>query len=93
MAKETRKLLLAAGAMLALAACSPTVNTRGNLLEADRLAQVQPGTSTQDDVAALLGSPSSVGTFDPNVWYYIGQRTEKTAFFRPDVAERKVVVL
>lgn len=93
MAKETRKLLLAAGAVLALAACSPTVNTRGNLLEADRLAQVQPGTSTQDDVAALLGTPSSVGTFDPNVWYYIGQRTEKTAFFRPDVAERKVVVL
>lgn len=94
MAKKTRKLLLlAAGAALALAACSPTVATRGNLLEDERLAQIQPGASTRDDVAAILGTPSSVGTFDPNVWYYIGQRTEKTAFFRPDVAERKVVVM
>jgi outer membrane protein assembly factor BamE (lipoprotein component of BamABCDE complex) len=92
--KKTRKLLLlAAGATLALAACSPTVATRGNLLEDERLAQIRPGVSTRDDVAAVLGTPSSVGTFDPNVWYYIGQRTEKTAFFRPDVAERKVVVI
>ena len=33
------------------------------------------------------------GTFDPNTWYYIGARTEKTAFFRPDTVERKVVVV
>ncbi|HLS68977.1 MAG TPA: outer membrane protein assembly factor BamE, partial [Kiloniellales bacterium] len=25
------------------------------------------------------------------VWYYIGQRTERVAFFKPDVTERQVV--
>jgi outer membrane protein assembly factor BamE (lipoprotein component of BamABCDE complex) len=83
-----------AGALcLALGACTATVDTRGNIAEADRLRQIRPGVSTRDDVMALLGTPSSTGTFDPGTWYYIGQRTEKTAFFRPDVVERKVVVV
>jgi len=75
----------------ALAGCSPIVNTRGNLAEADRLAEIRPGITTREDVASLLGSPSSTGTFDRNTWFYIGQRTEQTAFFTPDVVERKVV--
>ena len=67
------------------------MDTRGNLADKDRLQQIQPGVSTRDDVAAVLGTPSTMGTFDPNTWYYIGARTEKTAFFRPDTVERKVV--
>lgn len=94
--KLDRRLRRAASAgfvALALTACAPTLDTRGNIAEADRLKQIRPGVSTRDDVAALLGTPSSTGTFDPNTWYYIGQRTEKTAFFRPDVVERKVVTV
>ncbi|EWY39272.1 membrane protein [Skermanella stibiiresistens SB22] len=78
---------------LTVAACSPTIDTRGNLAEKARLDQIQPGVSTRDDVAVTLGTPSTVGTFDPNTWYYIGSRTEKTAFFRPEVVERKIVVV
>ena len=44
-------------------------------------------------MAVTLGTPSTVGTFDENTWYYIGARTEKTAFFQPEVVERKVVVV
>lgn len=94
MARDLLYRLAAAGlAASALVACTPIVDTRGNIAETDRLALIQPGVTTRDEVAGILGSPSSVGTFDPNVWYYIGQRTEKTAFFQPDVVERKVVVL
>ncbi|MBP2298013.1 outer membrane protein assembly factor BamE [Azospirillum picis] len=77
---------------LATAGCSPTVATRGNLTDPEMVAELQPGQSRRDDVAAVLGTPTSVGTFDPNVWYYIGQKTEKTAFFEPEVTERRVVV-
>jgi outer membrane protein assembly factor BamE (lipoprotein component of BamABCDE complex) len=94
MARDILYRIAAAGILAsALAACSPTVDTRGNIAETDRLSLIQPGVTTQEEVAGILGSPSSVGTFDPNVWYYIGQRTEKTAFFHPDIVERKVVVL
>lgn len=89
----SHRVLLAAAAGIALAACSPTLNTRGNLAEMERVELIQPGVTTADDVVGILGSPSTVGTFAPNVWYYIGQRTEKTAFFRPDVVERRVLIV
>lgn len=90
-----RLLLGAATVLLGLAAtgCSPTVATRGNLTDPERVAELQPGQSRRDDVAAVLGTPTSVGTFDPNTWYYIGQKTEKVAFFRPEVTERRVLIV
>lgn len=94
MATQSLRSLLAIGLVgLALGACSPTVATRGNIADAERLGEIRPGTSTRDDVAVILGSPSTVGTFDQDTWYYIGQRTEKTAFFNPEIVERKVVVI
>ncbi|HEY0836763.1 MAG TPA: outer membrane protein assembly factor BamE [Azospirillum sp.] len=78
---------------LGVTACAPTVATRGNMADPDRIAAVKVGQSTRDEVASVLGTPTSVGTFDPNVWYYIGQTTEKTAFFQPEVVERRVVVV
>ncbi|MFP3480214.1 outer membrane protein assembly factor BamE, partial [Burkholderia sp. SIMBA_057] len=54
---------------------------------------IKAGQSRREDVADILGTPTSVGTFDQNVWYYIGQKTEKVAFFQPTVMERRVVVV
>lgn len=78
---------------LTVSACSPVVATRGNLTDPELVNQVKPGVSRREDVAALLGTPTSIGTFDENRWYYIGQRTEQTAFFQPEVAERRVVIV
>jgi len=78
---------------LAATACAPTVATRGNMTDPDAVASIRTGSTTRDQVASLLGTPTSVGTFDQNVWYYIGQKTEKTAFFKPEVLERRVVVV
>lgn len=94
MTRSTPSRVLAAALLgVALTACTPTVATRGNLTDPDLVAQVKTGTSTRDEVANLLGTPTAVGTFDQKVWYYIGQKTEKTAFFKPDVLERRVVVV
>jgi outer membrane protein assembly factor BamE (lipoprotein component of BamABCDE complex) len=76
-----------------LAGCEPIVANRGNTLEEDRIAQVKPGVSSKNDVFEALGSPSMVSTFDDNTWYYVGQRTEREAFFDPVVTDRKVVLV
>ena len=68
--------LLAAG--LVLASCSviaPPEQARGNRVDPDVLAELVPGTSSRADVTALLGSPTARGTFDDNVWLYIGAVT------------------
>lgn len=73
-----------------LGACSPIVRTHGNMVDPADLSQLHPGVSGQADVVALLGSPNAEGTFSPNEWYYIGQTTKQTAFFAPDVSERRI---
>lgn len=79
--------------LLALAgtACTPTIETRGNLPHPEVLAQVIAGKSSRDDVQALLGTPSSTLTYGDETWHYISARTEQKAFFEPKLVERKVV--
>lgn len=79
-------------ACMALAGCAAEINSRGNLPPDDKLAQVTPGI-TRDQVMQILGSPSTVATFSDQAWYYIGQRTEDYAFYKPRVMERQVVVV
>ena len=85
-------LLLALTAAAGMA-CSPIVDTHGFLVDDERLAGITPGQSTARDVLGALGTPTSVAPFDDRTWLYIGQRTEKVAFFAPEVTERRVLVL
>jgi outer membrane protein assembly factor BamE (lipoprotein component of BamABCDE complex) len=76
-----------------IGACAPTVDSTGHQVRPEALAQLKPGVLTRDDVRRLLGSPSSVAPFEPNVWYYIGEKQETVAFFNPTVLERHVLIV
>jgi outer membrane protein assembly factor BamE (lipoprotein component of BamABCDE complex) len=77
----------------ALAACVPSVDQRGNLPEPEKIAQIQPGTTTRDQVVKVLGTPSSTGVFDDKSWYYISRKTKQVAFLDPDVLDQQVYVV
>lgn len=76
-----------------LAACDPPVVNRGYVFDADAVAEIQPGVHGRREVAELLGTPSSVAAFDKNVWYYIGEQTQRVAFLSPDILDREVIVV
>lgn len=80
-------------ASLALTACTPMEATRGNIVEDYRIAEITPGVSTRTNVLKSLGSPTTQAPFDENVWYYIGQKTEKRGIFDPKVVDKKIVVV
>ncbi len=61
--------------------------------EPEAIAEIRTGTYGRDDVAQLLGSPSAVSTFEDARWYYIGQKTRQLAFLKPDILERRVLVV
>jgi outer membrane protein assembly factor BamE (lipoprotein component of BamABCDE complex) len=82
-----------AAALATLGACTPTVDIRGNLPDADTLAEIKEGVSTREQVREKFGSPTAIATFDDNVWYYISKKTEQTAFLDPTVLEQHVLVL
>ncbi|HEX3953573.1 MAG TPA: outer membrane protein assembly factor BamE [Stellaceae bacterium] len=91
-----RASLVAAVAALAavgLAGCSASVDQRGNLPEQDRLAQIRPGSTTREQVAKLLGTPSSTGVFNDSSWYYISRKTEQVSFFDPSVLDQQVYIV
>jgi len=54
---------------------------------------VQPGVQNKDQVAELLGTPSTRATFDDKIWYYVSKRTETTAFFAPNITDQQVLVI
>jgi outer membrane protein assembly factor BamE (lipoprotein component of BamABCDE complex) len=80
-------------AALAASACAPDVEEHGDLPTKSEIAQIHPGKTTKDDVVKILGSPSSVGVFDQNTWYYISRKTSQTAFFLPDTTDQQVYIV
>lgn len=93
----TLAVLLAA---LPLGACGDTsgflsypIQARGNRIDPDQLAQLVPGTSTRNDVLALVGSPTARATFDDNTWLYISEMTKPVIGATNAVRDQQVVSL
>jgi outer membrane protein assembly factor BamE (lipoprotein component of BamABCDE complex) len=58
------------------------------------MSEIHAGSTTKEEVAKLLGTPSSVSVFDNDKsWYYISRRTAQTAFFTPDVLDQQVYIV
>ncbi len=76
-----------------LAACSPTLELRGHVIEEETLTAVKEGVDNQESVSDMLGTPSAIATFDTDVWFYISTRQERTAFLDPKVLERNIVAV
>jgi len=85
--------LAAALVALALAACDLRTDTQGNLVDPQALKQVKPGALNKEQVQTLLGTPSSISTFDQSTWYYIGKQTQQIAFLDPSVLQQRVVAI
>ncbi len=89
------------GAMLAamvlaaaVSGCGATENTRGNLPLAEAIDEIKAGQQSRRQIIRILGSPSTTGTFEKQeVWYYIGEKTETLAFFKPTIIERKILMI
>lgn len=88
---KTRLLLCAAALIAVLPACTPMVAQRGNMLEDYQMKAVVSGIHTRSDVLRILGSPTTQAPFDDNLWYYIGQETEKTGILDPKVTKERIV--
>jgi outer membrane protein assembly factor BamE (lipoprotein component of BamABCDE complex) len=92
-ARLAKLITVLLGTALIGAACSPTVSNHGYRIDAETLAQIRPGVTSREEVYRLLGSPSSVGTFDDERWYYISQRSEQMSFYQSEITEQDIVTV
>jgi outer membrane protein assembly factor BamE (lipoprotein component of BamABCDE complex) len=87
-------LLVTVSGAAAFVSCAPAVDQRGNLPDADKIAGIHAGSTTKEEVAKILGTPSSVSVFNNDKsWYYISRRTSQTAFFEPNVLDQQVYIV
>src|SRR5215467_4672254 len=85
--------LLGAMASLAFGGCDHIIDYRGFAPTPGSVEKLEVGTQSREDVIRLIGSPSAVATFNPNTWYYISQKQEYYAFFKPAMLEQNVMQL
>ncbi len=86
-------LVVSLFAVTTMACDTARIAIRGNLPNAERLAEVTPGDMSREEVAEVLGSPSSVTPFNSDLWLYISEKTSTIAFLAPEVLERNVVMV
>ena len=69
------------------------LSNHGNIPEQQLIESIRIGSSNREQIAAMLGNPSAVATFDKENWYYVGMRTSRVAFLDPEILERKILVV
>ena len=80
-------------AALTLGACAPVTAYHGFQVVETNPKDVQVGVDNRTSVQERLGSPSMVASFEPDIWFYMSQVTDQTAFRRPVVKRRDIVAI
>lgn len=78
---------------LLVASCSPIIDNRGHSTQDVDFKQVIVGQSREEDVQAVLGSPSVLSDFGPQTWYYISEEQKTVGMFAPKVSDQHVVAI
>jgi outer membrane protein assembly factor BamE (lipoprotein component of BamABCDE complex) len=88
--------IIAAAMMLAaaplLGGCFTQTYYHGYVVQDGALEQIPIG-ATQEQVLIVLGTPSTVATVNGEVFYYISERAEKTAFLPQKVVNQRVIAV
>ena len=73
--------------------CAPIVSNVGYVFDEETLNQVTVGSSNKEMVRSIMGSPSTIASVDGAAYYYIASRIETNAYKKPEVTDRKIVVI
>jgi outer membrane protein assembly factor BamE (lipoprotein component of BamABCDE complex) len=79
--------------LLGAAACTPVNSYQGFQAVDHSPSEVKVGEDTRTTVQAKLGSPTAVGTFDKDTWFYMSQVSERIGFYHPRVTKRDVTAI
>ena len=91
-AHRSIRMAVALGLAVSLAGCFTSTYQRGYILDEAALAQVPQG-SSQEQVLLVLGTPSTVATVSGETFYYISQKSQRTAFLNPEITDQRVLAV
>ena len=88
-----KAILIVTVAVLALGGCTSRKFVRGYMADEEMISSIKPQVDTHDSVKEMLGSPSSVATFDNDSWYYYSKKSESLAFFKENITELSIIAV
>lgn len=91
-ALRSMMVVAALAVTIPLGGCFTQSYTHGYVVPEGALEQIPLG-ATQEQVLIVLGTPSTVATVSGEVFYYISQRGEQTAFLKQEVVDQRVVAV
>jgi outer membrane protein assembly factor BamE (lipoprotein component of BamABCDE complex) len=86
-------LLCAAGLALTAAACTPITAYQGYQPIDVKPADIKVSDDSKQTVRTKLGSPTTIATFEPNIWYYANQITDQFGAYAPRTRSREIVAI
>jgi outer membrane protein assembly factor BamE (lipoprotein component of BamABCDE complex) len=87
------RLLLPISIALLLASCTQIIDNRGHNDEDADMTQIVVGQTKDDDVKALLGSPTTQSSYGDQTWYYVTQKQEHSGVFPAQVQDQHVTAI
>lgn len=75
--------------LISLSGCA-VINIHGHEVDPCQLEKIKVGSTSKQQVAEILGTPSSVGTFENTTWIYMSDTTQTRAFFTPSILKSNV---
>lgn len=93
MNSTTKTIIIGLITILALGGCTSRKFVRGYMPNQEMVEAIKPQVDTHDSVKKMLGSPSSVATFDNDNWYYFSKKSESLAFFKETITEIDIIAI
>jgi len=84
---------IALSAALLAAGCTAIYENHGYVPAEEDLAKIEVGKSSREEVAAVVGRPSSSGLLQGAGWYYVGSRWKYYGGRAPEEIDRQVVAI
>ena len=63
----------------------------GKELTKEALNKLKINKSTKEEVLDILGTPSSISTFNNNIWYYISLKKKGVSILNPKITDQVVI--
>lgn len=78
---------------IGLTACNPVLRTHGHRYTLGEEPNIQVDEDTRISVVQRLGTPSTSGTFEDDIWYYISSTRESLAYLRSSTRDRRILAI
>ena len=91
--RRLKPLLFAAGLALIVTACAPVTALQGYQPIDVKPGDIKVGDDSKMSVRTKLGSPTTISTFEPNIWFYMNQTTDQFGAYTPRTRTRDIVAI